>query len=452
MRILLIILMFLISINAVNALEVVYPKKTLVNLDSPSTFFIGNTDPNDFLTINGKKVYVHPSGGFAHFVNLHVGQNNFVIKTEKEEKNFIINSIRKPQITKRVNFIKYEKEKYIITKNNNTPLRSTPVDEGINRLSHFQKGITLIADGEQNGFYRVILNDLNYAFVAKYNVHEVEPIEFATIGEYKKIRDKEFEIFEFEIDKKVPFTIEEGEDLVLKFYNVKNCEDGTFVFSYPMKNNYIGYWGNYEECKFVLKIRKFPKIDKDQPLKNITITIDAGHGGKERGAIGCLGESEKDLNLKIAKYLQNELIVRGANVVMTREEDVDLSLSKRVEISNNAHSMVFLSLHNNALPDTIDPMTRRGSGVYYYYDQSKELADLILWYLNEELGTKNDGIHQQSFAVVRNTASLAVLIEFLYMINPFDDATLINEEFQQQSAKAVADALEDYFCKKRHHH
>ena len=446
MRYIFFVLIFLLFSSRAFALEVVYPKKTLVNINSETTFFIGNTSPKDFLTINGHHVMVHPSGGFAHFVKLRPGQNNFLIKTETEEKNFVINRTKKASGNWGCKtFMKYPSLKYLKTAYDNVPLRDTPVDDGINRLAHYQKGVLLTADGEQNGFYRIVLNENTFGYIRKENTIATERTEPAKINSYKKIKDKEFDIFEFDIDKKAPFSLHEGDSLTLKIYNVKDNDNSTFTFSVPVEKILFGYSGRYEDGKFILKIRKFPKIEKSQPLKDITITIDAGHGGKELGAIGCLGDCEKDINLKIAKFLQEELLKRGANVIMTREDDSNPSLRQRVEISNNANSMIFLSLHNNALPDSQDPLTRRGSSTYYYYNQSKALADVLLDFLNADLCTGNDGVHQRSFAVVRNTESLAVLIEFAYMINPFDNANLVNDDFQKSCAFVIANALEYYF-------
>ena len=63
------------------ALDVVYPKKTNVSISSPTTFFVGSS--KDDLTINGKKIDIHPSGGFAYFVDLKEGSNEFELKSEK---------------------------------------------------------------------------------------------------------------------------------------------------------------------------------------------------------------------------------------------------------------------------------------------------------------------------------------------------------------------------------
>ena len=69
----------------------------------------------------------------------------------------------------------------------------------------------------------------------------------------------------------------------------------------------LGYSGKYSGNDFILKIRKPLSTHSWRPLHNIRIAVDAGHGGYEKGATGCLGDKEKDINLKIAQYLQAEL-------------------------------------------------------------------------------------------------------------------------------------------------
>ena len=65
--------------------------------------------------------------------------------------------------------------------------------------------------------------------------------------------------------------------------------------------------------------------------------------------------------------------------------------------------------------------------------------------VNNELGINNDKVRQGSLAVVRHTNALSLLIETSYIINPQDNANLINIDFQKQYAKAITNALEDYF-------
>ena len=67
--------------------------------------------------------------------------------------------------------------------------------------------------------------------------------------------------------------------------------------------------------------------------------------------------------------------------------------------------------------------------------------------MNEQLGTKNDKVRQESFALVRNTDALSVLIETAYLINPEDNANLVDPEFQKKCAKAIAAGVVNYLVK-----
>ena len=65
--------------------------------------------------------------------------------------------------------------------------------------------------------------------------------------------------------------------------------------------------------------------------------------------------------------------------------------------------------------------------------------------MTAQLGINNDKIYQKSFAVVRNTSALSILIEIGYLINPEDNAKMIEKSFQKNTAKAIADGIENFF-------
>ena len=129
---------------------------------------------------------------------------------------------------------------------------------------------------------------------------------------------------------------------------------------------------------------------------------------------------------------------------MTRTDDSYVGLYDRVNFSNNQNSMFFISIHNNALPDTLNPNDHRGTSVYYYYEQAEPLARTMLNTITSQLKTQNDEVHRQSFAVVRNTNALSILIEVAYLINPDDNELLINPNFQKPAAKSIAKGLENF--------
>lgn len=435
------------------AFDIVYPAKNDVILNSSSTFFIGSSDKP--LKINGQDVPLHPTGAFAYVVNLNNGANTFVIQSGEQREIFVITKqvLKSIKSTSSV-FIPYTETKYGVVTTEKAPLRSTPVDGGVNRMAHLQRDVNIRIDGEKDGFYRVVLGKDKYGWILKSDVKFTPQADknLATLSGYEYIDEDDYFKFVFHLDKKVPFEMVEDEMFLMKFYNVKDQPDNVYLYDFPYKDaistrKLLGYSGEYQGNDFILKIRKPIITNSRRPLHNIRITIDAGHGGSENGAIGCLGNKEKDVNLSIAKLVETELKKRGARVIMTRSADNYVSLKDRVEIANYGDSVVFLSIHGNALPDGQDPNKNRGTSIYYYYPQAKPLADKIMETVVSEIGVPNDKVRQGSLAVVRNTNALSLLIEVSYLINPEDNANLINPEFQKQYAKAIADSLERYFSK-----
>ncbi len=443
------IILFLILIlgSQCFAFDIVYPKKNDVTINSNSTFFIGASKTP--LKINSQEVPLHETGAFAYVVDLAEGQNIFTLEAEDDRQIFVITRPKiRPQTQTEVQFKPFEQKPFYVT-TENCPLRSTPVDAGINRLAHLQRNILLNIDGEKGGFYRVVLSKDRYAWIAKSDVKECQNYKYspAEMSGYEFSEDKEFYKYIFNFNKRVPFEIIEENPLRIRFYNVKDSDNEIFEMEFPFQQKLSGYGGKYEDNQFVWTVRKPQQINLHKPLKGLTIAIDAGHGGYENGAIGCLGDKEKDINLSIAKYLETELKKRGAKVVMTRNDDFYLGLKQRVDIANYNNATVLLSIHANALPDGKDPNKFSGTSIYYYYNQAKPLADTILDVMTSELNLNNDNVRQASFALVRNTDALSILIETAYLINPEDNAKLIKPEFQKDCAKAIADGLENYFLK-----
>lgn len=435
------------------ALEVVYPAKKSVVINSPSTFFVGSSDYSKMLTVNGSEINVHPSGGFAKSVPLKIGENTFTLKSGEDT---LIYKITRPapatsSTGSNIMFKPYSEKKYFKVSADKMPLRSTPVDDGINRLAHLQEGIPLIIDGEKNGFYRVILGVNNYGWISKSYVtaddcrHDEVLMSGADID-----ADDEFFIYKFHLSGMTPWAIEENIDTFNIFiFNVSSQESKTFKLKIPIKTimngkNLIGYSAYFSGNDFIVKIRKPLEVEEEYPLYGVKIAIDAGHGGNESGAVGCLGDLEKNITLQYAKDLAAKLKARGANVIMIRDKDDFWGLKERVEKANSENAVIFISLHGNALPDHLDPIKNRGTEIYYYYPQAKPLAETIMASMTGQTNTINHGIIQRSFAVVRNTQALSLLIEIGYLINPDDNASILDENFRKNTVKAISDGIENY--------
>ena len=447
MRGLIFALIILFTGNVVFGAQIVYPKSQNVTIRADKTFFVGNERTGKILKINNETVKLHPSGGFKHVVRLNYGLNTFVVDNGAEKKIYKITRPKLPGngVSSSVKQIIYDEPVVLSIKNDNTPLRSTPVDAGLNRLQHLPSGIEFIALGEERGFYRVKLGRDGFGFISKDNAVRInKEIVYANIQYGVHHNAKNEKSLELSIDKKVPYSVTDmNSGLDIAVYNVDN-----YIFEKydeHIDGKPFGYSSYYNaDGVLIVTMKEFPKVNNKTPLKNIKITIDAGHGGSESGAIGCLGTKEKDLNLQIALNLKNKLEKLGAKVFMTRDDDSYLGLYERVDKSNFFDADIFLSIHNNSLPDSMADRDATGTETYYFYPQSKDLAKILAKSISEKTGFKNGGAKGQSFAVIRNTQSIAVLIEVGYMINPDDNSKLIDRNFQDKITDGIIDGLERY--------
>lgn len=431
-----------------NSAEIVYPKSNNVVINSAETFFIGNEKPDKALKINGENVSIHSSGGFWHVVKLDYGENKFVIDNGNDTQIYNItrnntNSTIKEEST----YQSYEKPLIIETNADNVPLRSMPNDFGLNRLQHLQKDIQMKVVGEFGNYYKVQLSRDDFAWLSKdyANKLDTNDLNIQRIIALDYHEDSTKRIYEIKLSDKVPYTLSESDGLDLVVYNVKDYPYNKYEFHIANSGKLFGYKSYYtDDNRLIIEVKKFPDINKSTPLKGLKIAIDAGHGGTELGAIGCLNDNEKDVNLEISKILKEKFETNGANVIMTREDDSFVGLNDRVEIANKNNAQIFISIHNNALPDSAAHLKSTGSETYYFYQQSKELAKDVVESLAKETGLKNNGAKAQSFAVVRNTNCPAILVEVGYIINPEDNAKLIDKDYQNKIAEAILHGLENY--------
>ncbi len=431
-----------------NSAEIVYPKSNNVVINSPETFFIGNEKPDKALKINGENVSIHSSGGFWHVVKLDYGENKFVIDNGNDTQiyNITRNNINST-IKEEPTYQSYEKPLIFETNADNVPLRSMPNDFGLNRLQHLQKHIQMKVVGEFGNYYKVQLSRDDFAWLSKdyANKLDANDLNIQRIVAFDYHEDSTKRIYEIKLSDKVPYTLSESDGLDLVVYNVKDYPYNKYEFHIANSGKLFGYKSYYtDDNRLIIEVKKFPDINKSTPLKGLKIAIDAGHGGTELGAIGCLNDNEKDVNLEISKILKEKLETNGANVIMTREDDSFVGLNDRVEIANKNNAQIFISIHNNALPDSASHLKSTGSETYYFYPQSKELAKDVVEALAKETGFKNNGAKAQSFAVVRNTNCPAILVEVGYIINPEDNAKLIDKNYQNKIAEAILHGLENY--------
>jgi len=215
------------------------------------------------------------------------------------------------------------------------------------------------------------------------------------------------------------------------------------------------------------------------------VVIDAGHGGKDRGAPGLFGLDEKNIVLEIAKKLEQKLRAMGIDTVMTRTDDTYLTLPERAWVANNSGADLFVSIHANSAPDrsvqgteiyylseTVDDDERANQMVIDYGNtvevnpdlpnkrsgdptlwdiintenrqESIELARAINSSLKRYASIKSRGIKSAGFFVLKWTDKPAILVETGFVTNRQEVRQLADPAYQDQLAGLIAEGIMAY--------
>lgn len=183
------------------------------------------------------------------------------------------------------------------------------------------------------------------------------------------------------------------------------------------------------------------------------ITLDAGHGGSDPGAIGSDGTKEKNITLAITKMVKEILEDKGAKVYMTRTTDVDVfgpnasdaeELQARVNVGEKYNSDMFVSLHiNSSVNKNVG-----GFSTYYYpkTDNDLRLAKNIQNKLAANFGVDDLGVRQANFYVIKRISMPAVLVEMCFISNEKELTLMKGQWFQKKTARLIAEGIEKYFA------
>ncbi|MCX7626642.1 MAG: N-acetylmuramoyl-L-alanine amidase [Candidatus Sumerlaeaceae bacterium] len=197
-----------------------------------------------------------------------------------------------------------------------------------------------------------------------------------------------------------------------------------------------------------------------KPLEGVRICIDPGHGGQEKwdkilytgGTRGVVtGQTESDVNLRVALILRHYLEAAGADVVMTRTTDDRCTncgtkqdeLDYRPNLANSTDSDLFISIHHN---EANDPSTNYT--LVFYPDgmaSAAPLADNIASAVSRYLGTSCAGAKPGSYRILKKAKMPSALVEASFMSNPEEDYRLTSLAYNKLEAKAIATGILNYF-------
>lgn len=206
---------------------------------------------------------------------------------------------------------------------------------------------------------------------------------------------------------------------------------------------------------FTLSICLSVLVQTAVDTQNITVVLDAGHGGIDGGVTGVgTGVKESEINLAIVKKLQVNLEQAGINVVLTRKTDAGLyglavkgfkkrDMQKRKEIIEKASPTVMVSIHQNSYPRS----SRRGAQLFYRdgSGEGQTLANNIQAQLNDmpECVKKSTPL-AGDYYMLNCTEYTSVICECGFLSSPEDESLLITEEYQEKLAVAIYQGILTY--------
>jgi N-acetylmuramoyl-L-alanine amidase len=192
----------------------------------------------------------------------------------------------------------------------------------------------------------------------------------------------------------------------------------------------------------VLRVRTPPRIDAGQPLRGIRIFIDPGH--PPGGATGPTGMTEAEANLAISLPLAEKLRARGAEVLLSRTQNVSVGLAERTAMAVAADAHLLVSVHNNAFPEGVNPFRRHGTSTYYFHPFSAGLARRLNAEILATTRIPDRGANVSNLALVRPTWMPSALTESLYMMIPEQEAALRDPAFVDRLADAHVRGIEAF--------
>jgi N-acetylmuramoyl-L-alanine amidase len=193
-----------------------------------------------------------------------------------------------------------------------------------------------------------------------------------------------------------------------------------------------------------------------QPIREVEVVLDAGHGGDERGAIGPNGATEAELNLDVAQRTATLLDAQGVSVALVRTGDYRIPIGTRAAIADQLEAAAFVSIHHNS-PTPANPSDGPGTEVYVQVssDASRRLGGLVYeevtaalsvfdvgWAARTDAGvlTVVNDAGEDAYGINRHPAAPTALVELAYLSNPNEAVLLATDEYKQAAAAALASA------------
>ncbi len=328
-----------------------------------------------------------------------------------------------------------------------------------------------------NGMYKLRCG----GFISQDNVRELDRniLGIASMTKPVMYSDADGTYFKIEVSENVPVNcyIENGEFCVT-LYNVNTKKPSkvsfkenplftsargensqkanSYKYFFKLRDieNFYGFDHYYEDGHIVVKFRNPEKLpETDKPLAGKVIILDAGHGGKNPGALGPLGSAEgaineSDFNLLIVLEAEKYLADLGAEIIQIRDEEceIDVPINDRLQTLIDTQPDLVISVHQNSMPYTTDVTKIHGCVGLYWSDAGYMLTDIIGESISTALNKADRSPTKQRLAMVRNPKFPATLVETCFITNVEEYERMMKPDTVAKIAKAIADGVLDYYA------
>jgi len=178
---------------------------------------------------------------------------------------------------------------------------------------------------------------------------------------------------------------------------------------------------------------------KPRRSTNVTVMLDAGHGGKDTGAPGRYGPDEKHITLDTTLRIAKALAARGIRVVLTRNSDTYPTLPQRIAMANRLRPKLFVSIHADSAPN------RSAQGFTVYAARKSSTKSLAaagsVVRAMKAADVTSRGVRRADFDVLAQTNCPAILVELGYLTNRVEATALATPAYRQRLARAIANGI-----------
>ncbi len=290
------------------------------------------------------------------------------------------------------------------------------------------------------------------SLTAKWNVYGDEKYDYIKVGLFARLPYQSFQLTDpstivvdiFGATNNTNWITQLQTATEIKKIDYEQVADDIFRITISLKH--AQHWGHlvyYNGNTLIIRVKHQPE---NLSLNNLTIAVDAGHGGTNNGAVGATGIYEKEITLAVALKLQNALEKEGAKVIMTRTKEEFFDNKERILFYRDSLPDLLLSVHLNS---SEDPFRSGGTSTYYRYIGYRNLS-MDIYKRMLELGLKEYGnIGSFNFMLNSPTEYPNALIETLFLSNLEEEEKILDENYQQQMADKIVLGVKDFLegCK-----